>query len=190
MDPDGLWRSIDDQRLRLADLLAGLSEDDWRTPSLCAGWTVREVAAHLTYAQSTLPEILGDMLRHPAGMDRFIRDGALRRAGLPTEELVARIRGMIGSRRHIALVTPRETLIDILVHSQDIAVPLGRPFALDPEASVVAADRVWSMTFPFRARRRFAGQTLVATDADWSVGTGPEVLRAPVGTWLLRLTGR
>ncbi|MFI1991986.1 maleylpyruvate isomerase N-terminal domain-containing protein [Actinoplanes sp. NPDC020271] len=34
-------------RLLIADVLDGLDDAQWRTPTLCAGWTVREMAAHL-----------------------------------------------------------------------------------------------------------------------------------------------
>lgn len=167
MTSDEIWRAIDDQRLRLVGLLETLTEDDWRTPSLCRGWTVRDVAAHLTFAQSTWPEIVVEMARH-----RSIRASAVHRAAtLPVEEVIGRIRSMVGSRRHIAAVTERETLIDILVHSQDIAIPLGREFALDPAAATAAAERVWAMGYPFWARRRH-----------------PDLRPGP-GT-LLRLTGR
>lgn len=36
------------ERRRVADLLAGLDDEQWAAPSLCDGWTVREVGAHLT----------------------------------------------------------------------------------------------------------------------------------------------
>ena len=52
MDRDQVWQVIDAQRMNLAALLEQLSADDWRQPSLCAGWTVRDVAAHLTLQQS------------------------------------------------------------------------------------------------------------------------------------------
>lgn len=51
MDRDQVWQVIDAQRMNLAALLEQLSGDDWRQPSLCAGWTVRDVAAHLTLQQ-------------------------------------------------------------------------------------------------------------------------------------------
>ena len=35
-----------DERLAFADFLAGLTPEQWAAPSLCAGWTVRDVAAH------------------------------------------------------------------------------------------------------------------------------------------------
>lgn len=35
------------ERRRLADDLDGISETQWTTASLCAGWQVRDVVAHL-----------------------------------------------------------------------------------------------------------------------------------------------
>ncbi|GAA1377120.1 maleylpyruvate isomerase family mycothiol-dependent enzyme [Catellatospora chokoriensis] len=190
MDHDQVWQAIDAQRQAVADLLAQLSEDDWRQPSLCAGWTVRDVAAHLTLQQFGPRDMLRELPHlRLRGMNRQILDMARRHAELPTAELVARIRAMIGSRRHNLGVTPLETLIDILVHSQDIAVPVGRRLALDPAAAAVAATRVWALNWPFRARRRMAGFRLSATDTDWAMGSGAEV-GGPIEAILLVLTGR
>ena len=50
MDRDEVWRAIDGERVSLADLLDSLGDQEWETPSLCAGWRVRDVAAHLTMA--------------------------------------------------------------------------------------------------------------------------------------------
>src|SRR3546814_17155713 len=36
-----------DERAELVELLRGLSEQEWETPSLCAGWRVRDVVGHL-----------------------------------------------------------------------------------------------------------------------------------------------
>ena len=125
------WTEIDAQRIRLCDLLADLDAADWEVGSLCAGWTVRDVAGHLTLQQAGLRDVLGMMRGNPRSALRFdlnamIKDSALRRSTWGTAELVAGIRGTVGSRRHNLGVTPRETLIDICVHSQDIAVPLHR----------------------------------------------------------------
>jgi hypothetical protein len=35
-------------RLMIADVLASLDDGDWDAPTLCSGWTVRHLAAHLT----------------------------------------------------------------------------------------------------------------------------------------------
>lgn len=121
---DQVWPVIDGQRRRLAGLLDELSEEEWRVPSLCPGWTVRDVAAHLTLQQLGLRDVIAMMAQWRGSMDRTIQYAACRRAAaLPTERIIAEIRGMVGSRRHTIGVTYLETLTDILVHGQDIAVP-------------------------------------------------------------------
>jgi uncharacterized protein (TIGR03083 family) len=190
MDDTAVWAAIDAQRVALVDLLRQLDDDAWGRPSLCAGWTVRDVAAHLTFAQAGLREVAGDALRARGRMDVAIRDGAIRRARQrSTAQLIDQMAAMIGSRRHVPVVTCRETLIDALVHSQDIAIPVGRPFELPAPAAAGAADRVWQRWDKPWPRARFRGYRLVATDTDWSVGSGAEV-RAPMGVLLLVLTGR
>jgi uncharacterized protein (TIGR03083 family) len=47
MERSDVWTAIDDQRRALVRLLGDLSEEEWRQPSLCDGWTIRQVAAHL-----------------------------------------------------------------------------------------------------------------------------------------------
>lgn len=198
MDSDELWAAIDDQRRRTADLLETLTEEQWDHPSLCDGWSVRHVAAHLTLQQQRLRDVLGFVVRHPSllgavTLNRTIHDSAVIQARLSTDEVIARIRGMIGSRRHNAFVSERETLIDILVHGQDIAVPLGLDLAVDPEAAAEAATRIWATRGTWLAgvfrKRPLDGYRLAATDTDWSVGEGPEVA-APIRALLLLLTGR
>jgi len=50
---------------------------------------------------------------------------------------------MIGSRRHNIGVSYKEKpLTDILVHGQDIAIPLGRSLDSDPEAAAFAGSRI------------------------------------------------
>ena len=126
MNDEQIWSAIDTQRLSVAAVLDGLTEDQWAQASLCAGWTVRDVAAHLTLQQVGLGEALAGVIRHPAlGMNRMILQMARRQSALPTDELTARIRGMVGSRKPNVGTTCREALIDALVHGQDITVRLG-----------------------------------------------------------------
>lgn len=189
MDQDEAWKAIDVHRLNVADLLDDLSDDEWRRPSLCEGWTVRDVAAHLALQQIGLLDALAQVTRMRGGMNRIIFDAARRKAARPTTEMIAEIRGMVGSRKHNIGVTYRETLIDILVHSQDIAVPLHRPLALPPEAAAVAAAHAWALSWPFHARKKMQGFRLTATDTVWTAGEGRDV-HAPIGALLLLLTGR
>ena len=193
MNDDETWAAIDAHRLRTAELLESLSDAEWRHQSLCEGWTVEDVAAHLTMQQMGLREVLLGAIRHPGGMNRMIRQAAKRRAHLPRRQIIAEIRGMVGSRRHNIGVTCQETLIDILVHSQDIAKPLGRRLDVDPDAAAVAATRVWSYGGNSKAKVfkgiPLDGFRLSATDMAWSVGAGREI-EGPILAILLLLTGR
>ncbi len=199
IDTDALWAGIDDQRARTAALLEGLTPEQWEHPSLCDGWTVRHVAAHLTMQQQRVRDALGFISRHPSilrsmPLNTFIHDaGVLQAQALSTEQIVARIRNGIGSRRHNPGITPLETLTDILVHSQDIAVPLGVDLPMRPSLSALAATRRWDTrnTWLATVNRRLPLDTyqLRATDTDWSRGQGPEVT-GPIGAILLLLTGR
>jgi uncharacterized protein (TIGR03083 family) len=197
MNDDEAWTAIDAQRIRTADLLETVASEEWDHRSLCDGWTVRDVAAHLTLQQVGLVEGLRIASRHPGSLNHMIREAARSKAALPTDRLIAEIRAMVGSRRHNVGVTHLETLIDIVVHGQDIAVPLSRELEVPVEAAVTAATRVWS----YRASRLgrwkagvfrrlpYESYRFTATDTSWSVGDGSEV-HGPVLAILLVLTGR
>lgn len=90
VDLDELWAAIDRQRLRTVDLLHELPEEEWRRPSLCEGWTVRDVAAHLTMQQMTVGDALKAALRHPGSINHLIRESARHQASLPPEQLAPR----------------------------------------------------------------------------------------------------
>lgn len=197
-DVDVIWSEIDDQRVRTVALLERLTDEQWDHPSLCAGWTARHVAAHLTLQAQHVGDIIGFIADHPRllrsrTLNRTIHDSALLQAALPTDELIAGIRCGIGSRRHNVFVTPRETLSDSLVHAQDIAIPLGIGMQMRSTAAVIVATRIWAtrQTWLGSVFRQLPidGYRLAATDADWSVGSGPEVC-GPIAAIVLLLTGR
>jgi uncharacterized protein (TIGR03083 family) len=192
MNQDEIWAAIDKHRGRLADLLETLSEEDLRHPSLCDGWTVRDVVAHLTLQQLTVGRVLSEWVRHPGvNMDRINHDFACRTAARrPVPELIADIRAMVGSRRRNLGVSSEDALTDCLVHSQDIVLPLGLRLELPLDAAAAAATRVWERAgWPFYAPRRFRGFRVVASDIDWSTGSGTPVT-APIAAILLAGTGR
>lgn len=196
MNRDEVWAAVDEQRAAVAGLLESLSPQEWRRPSLCARWTVREVAAHLTLQQLGPRDLLARMpilLRARGNLDRAIHDMAAARAGEADDaRLVALIRASIGSRRRPNLgVTYLETLTDILVHGQDIAIPLGRDLPMPAGPAAAAATRMWTMRWPrpFPVKRTLRGFRLTAGDADWSAGNGPAVT-GPMSALLLLSCGR
>jgi uncharacterized protein (TIGR03083 family) len=189
-DLDAVWAVVDRERLDLADLLDDLAGAEWGRPSLCAGWRVRDVAAHLALAQTGPARAAVDLVRAGGSLRRMIHDTAVRHAERPPALLTAQIRGMVGSRRTAPGVTPLEPLLDVLVHGQDIAVPLGRERHMPVAAAVTAATRVRTMPWPMSTTfPRVRGVRLVATDARWAAGEG-ELVEGPVEALLMVLTGR
>ena len=197
MNDEQVWTAIDEQRRRVVALLESVTDPEWDHPSLCAGWTVRHVAAHLTLQELTVGDVMRFALRHPSllrDVNRVIHESAkLQAAALSADEIVAGVQATVGRRRHNVGVTPRETLVDIVVHGLDIAVPLRRRLDVPGEVAAEAASRVRALdgTIKNRVFRKLplAPYRLVATDVDWSVGDGPEI-QGPVVALLLLLTGR
>ena len=191
MEAEGTWQVITEQRLALAELLDGLSPGQWELPSLCAGWRIRDVAAHVALAPQApgMATMITEAIRARGSFDRLNHDLAARHALRPTSDLVAELRHYAGCRRLPAPTNHRNTLVDVLVHGQDVAIPLDieHPMPLAPAAA--AADRVWMMGWPFWSRRRLRNIRLVATDVDWVAGQGAE-LRGPIAQLLLLMTGR
>ena len=138
---DAVWDAIDGQRARTADLLEQPRPSSGTTRRCARGWTVRHVAAHLTLQQQRVRDVAAFVVHHPGmlrsvTLNATIHDSAVLQAGaLSSREIIDRIRAMIGSRRHNAFVTPLETLTDILVHSEDIAIALGLDLTMRPTAS-------------------------------------------------------
>ncbi len=188
MDSDRIWHHIDTERAWLADHLESLPADDWARPSLCAGWTVRDVAAHLTFAQARVADILWPTIRTGFRFNAMVEYAAVH-SPLTHEQIVARLRGFAGSRRTAPFVTELEPLLDILVHTQDICVPLGTHHAMPVDAAAAAATRVLALRGFQRLWKPPVGARLVATDVDWEYGEGP-VVEAPIQDHLLTLTGR
>ncbi len=189
MDVDAVWHTIDEQRMSLADLVEGLTPEQWNTPSLCEGWQVGDVAAHLTLAHTGWLTATVDSVRARGSFNRMIHDSAVRAGGEAPAVYAERLRAMVGSRKRAPIVTHLEPLTDVLVHGQDMAVPLGLDRPVPAEAAAAAAQRCYDMGFPFGAKRRLRGLRLVATDTDWSVGSG-ELVEGPMRALLLLVTGR
>jgi uncharacterized protein (TIGR03083 family) len=191
MDQEETWQVITQQRLALARLLEGLSDDEWEQPSLCAGWRVRDVAAHVSLC--ALPpspgSMLADLIRARGNMHQLNTLVSQRRAERAPEQLIADLRQHACSRKIPIVSDQRNILFDLLVHMQDIAIPLGIDVPMPVIPAAAGATRVWSMGWPFWARRRLRGLQLSATDTDWSAGAGTE-LQGPIRMLLLLLTGR
>src|SRR5512142_2381984 len=82
--------------LALADLLDSATDVQWDTPSLCAGWRVREVIAHMTMAaRYSEEEFMAEVRRCDFDFSRLSNEIAARDAELPASELVASLRSEV-----------------------------------------------------------------------------------------------
>ncbi|TPQ16200.1 maleylpyruvate isomerase family mycothiol-dependent enzyme [Streptomyces sporangiiformans] len=192
MHKAAMWRVIDEERADLADLLVSLTPEQWACPSLCEGWTVRHVAAHLSLApRARLAPVLWDVVQARGNFDRFVDNVTRREAVRPPADLVTELRAASGSRRLAPGQKLADAMMDVLVHGQDIAVPLGIDRPMPLEAARHSTEHVWRMGFPFHARKRLRGLRLVATDTDWSAGEGGDaVVEGPIAALLLLVAGR
>ena len=149
---------------------------------------MRDVAAHVTQSQMSPGRVVVE-----AAKSRFRFDPMIKRLALADNrsqaEIVAALRGMVGSRKHIVGTKPLDPLTDALVHGQDIAVPLGIDRPMPAAAAAAAANHMWHMRFPTHPAKHFTGIRLVATDADFAVGEGYEI-KAPIREILMVLAGR
>ena len=188
MDTEPVWGYNDEQRADLADFLDTLTPEQWETPSLCPDWTVRQVAAHITHSATNWGrlsfELMRSGFRFNALMSRMGREDSR-----TPEEITAAMRAMVGRRRRPPGTAVADPLMDVMLHGQDIAIPLGIDRTMPIPPAVIAAQRLWKMGFPFNARKRFANVAFSATDADFTVGDG-EVVRGPIQDIVMVLSGR
>ena len=191
MDKEETWQVVRQQRLAIADLLDGLTTQQWESRSLCTDWRIRDVAAHvLLVGEPPSPgSLLADAVHARGNFHRVNTLAARRRAHRSPRQLVVDLREHAGSRKVPVVSNYRNVLFDVMVHAQDIAIPLGLDLPMPPPAGAAAATRVWTMGWPFWAKRRLRGVRLTATDVDWSAGSGADV-RGPIRAILLLLTGR
>jgi uncharacterized protein (TIGR03083 family) len=175
-EPD-LMRTIAAERQDLADLLSELPDEAWDAPTLCAGWRVRELVAHVTMpfrygAARFLAELARSGGRFHAMADRCARRDAAR---IPPAELLAALRDNVANAWRPPGGGLTGALTHDVVHGLDMTVPLGiaRRVPLDRLRIVLAG------TTDARAVKHFGtdltGIELRADDLDWSFGSGQQV---------------
>ena len=125
----------------LADLLAAAPGATWDAASLCEGWQVRHVVAHVTMPARLTPELFGAEMAAAGGDFGVLSDTvAARDSALPAAELVAQLRspglhawqppggGAAGALSHA------------VIHSLDITIALGVPPVAPADAVVAVRD--------------------------------------------------
>jgi len=172
--PD-LMPLAEEERAELLALLRQLTPAQWDAPSLCTGWRVRDVATHvLSFDELSRLETVTTFLRgglRPARVKEVALD---RYRDLEPDEIIdlaartQRPQGVVAGRRGGIALT------DGLIHQQDIRRALGMPRRIPERRLAPVLDfSLGAPLLPSRSNRR--GLRLVATDVDWTSGTGPEV---------------
>jgi uncharacterized protein (TIGR03083 family) len=186
-----LLPAIADERRRVADLVESLTPAQLETPSLCAEWTVRQVAGHLLAAISKpatpmLPLIVRSGFRLHRANSRL----AVLTAERPPADLVRGLRDNAENPFRPPIVGYPGQLTDLQVHGQDMRRPLGLPHGLRPDRLRVSLDFLaGGRAVGFAPRRRLARLRFEASDLDWSSGDGP-VLTGPAEALMLAMAGR
>jgi uncharacterized protein (TIGR03083 family) len=171
-----VWPMVHAERAALIADLARVDGAQWATASLCEGWTVHDVVAHLVdVARTTRLSFVLAMLRARFDFDRQNAHGVERERGASPQETLDRLRAV--ATRKAAPPGPLDNrLVEEVVHGEDIRRPLGLNRSY-PLQAVVRSLRVQVRT-PATfggAKELTSGIQLTATDADLSIGDGPEV---------------
>ncbi|QYC40958.1 hypothetical protein Nocox_16725 [Nonomuraea coxensis DSM 45129] len=184
-----LTRHVHAERERLAELLAGLPEEGWAASSLCAGWRVREVVAHITAAfRTSMPRFVAGLVAARFSFDRYA-DRAARgdTARLSDPDLLACLRANITHPWRPPGGGTAGALSHDIIHGLDITEPLGLPAPpVERIALVLAGTNPRSLAY-FGVD--LTGVQLRATDADVRIGAG-EPVELPAKDVLLTITGR
>ena len=191
-----VWDVIRTERFALVEELSTLTPEQWATPSLCAGWTVQDVAAHLAWASTLRARTLvGGLVRARFRPNHLISESAVRWSRQGTAAILGQLRVHAERDTRPFGMSTDAVLTDVVVHGMDIRRPLGRTRPVPPLAFFRIASQCTGARWPKSAllggaaRNRLAGIRLVAEDLGWASGDGPEV-RGSAEAVLLVLTGR
>lgn len=178
-----------EERTEMADFLATLQPEQWDHPSLCLGWSVRDVVAHaVSYEDHGVTDLVKRLARARLRPGRLNDVALAEYAGRDPDELVEFLRARLTPRGATARFGGRVGLIDALIHHQDMRRPLGMQRQIPAERLLCALP--FAVTAPpLRGFWNARGVRLVATDLDWSWGRGPEA-RGPGEAILMALAGR
>jgi uncharacterized protein (TIGR03083 family) len=190
VDEQFVFAAVAAQRRSFAELIDGLDDAQLALPSLCAGWDVKTVAAHVVSTVSDgMPGFLRMAVRCASlsrGIDRLARS----RAQAPVSDIIAALRENADRPVTSPVFGPRGPLADILVHTGDVRIALGLPFQPDPQCAVSAMDFLtggWPIGFLPLGQLR--GIRLYASDVRQSWRDGAEI-RGPVGALMMSICGR
>jgi uncharacterized protein (TIGR03083 family) len=182
---------IVDERQRMATLLESLTDDQWRRPTLCANWTVHDIAAHLvTFLRFGQAKLYTGLVLTAGNVDRINLYLTRREARRPRHELIERLRNHARSRMSIPRSGYDPVLTDLMLHDLDVRRPLGIPRETPEDRLWVAFNHLTLRPSPgFTMGSRLEGLRLHATDTGWTHGEGA-LVEGDADALLLAIGGR
>ena len=185
------WAMVEGERRALAEDLAGLGDSAWDAPSLCTRWRVRDVVGHLLWGERGpgWGEGLIGLAKNGGNFNRYVARHAIANGNGDPAALLAEFERHASSHNHPPATTAVVMLSDTVCHAQDIRRPLGLGHHLSEEVLKAVANVFTVAGFPIGSKKRIAGIRLVATDADWTTGQGPEA-SGPLEALVMVMAGR
>jgi uncharacterized protein (TIGR03083 family) len=184
-----IWPTVHAERQALADDLKSLTDDQWKTPSLCDGWSVQQVVGHMTAtAKLTPPKFFAGLIGSGFRFTAFAQKAIDREAAGSGADTLARFTSEVMSTKHPPGPTT-SWLGETIVHGEDVRGPLGIAHDYPSDALIAVADFYKGSNLLLGGKKRVDGLTLRATDADWSSGSGPEV-SGPMKAIVQAIAGR
>lgn len=185
-----VWSMVHTERAALVADLSGLDDQQWELLSLCDGWTVHDVVAHLVdTARTTRLGFVVGLAQARFDFHRQNARGVARARGASPQETLASLARVVG-RRSTPPAPLDSRLVEEVLHGEDIRRPLGLTHRYAQEAVIrsLALQARTPVSFG-GAKERVARIRLVAADADASIGDGPEVTGTALSL-LLGISGR
>ncbi len=188
MDDDVLFEETVAQRTGMVDVLNELSEDEWDRPSLCEGWRVREVVAHITMPYRHSSRTILTALVRARGKFDVVADRLARRdaAEGSSSQLLGLLRDNVKHRWTPPGGGQLGALSHDVIHGLDITEALGLAPVSPPERVMYVLNSP-QLTRAFKVD--LTGYDLSATDTRYRHGEGDPV-RLPSKDLLLICTGR
>jgi len=190
IESDVIFAAVAGQRRHIATVLDGLSDEQLAKPSLCSGWDVKTVGAHLVSVFADSFWVFMRTAACHASLARAIDHLARRRAREPVQEITRMLREQADFPLSPPLFGPLDPLADILVHSGDICIPLGLPFEPDPSHAALALDFLTGpWPFGFVPAGHLRGLSVYATDANRTWRQGSQI-RGTARALIMCVAGR
>ncbi|MFJ3631585.1 maleylpyruvate isomerase family mycothiol-dependent enzyme [Streptomyces sp. NPDC090112] len=165
--------AIASERREFAAVLEGLPAEKWDEPSLCGGWRVREVAAHMSMGfRYSIPRTAAELVKARGNLNRMADRCARKDAA---EFSTGRLAALLRENADNPWKPPVGGFVSALghdvVHGLDITIPIGVDRKVPEDRLRILLDAVDPKFFRFFGAR-LDGIQLRATDMDWTFGSG------------------